>query len=69
MTPTPKKNIDPAEIRKFSAIAHYWWDPNGPVKTLHDINPLRVKFILIIFLYIKRKYWMSVVVAVYLQRP
>lgn len=38
-------NADQAEIDKFSALASSWWDPNGPLKTLHDINPLRLAWI------------------------
>lgn len=40
-----KLNIDPAEIDKFSAVAAHWWDTEGEFKTLHEINPLRLKFI------------------------
>lgn len=35
-------NADPAELAKFSALAHRWWDPQSEFKPLHDINPLRV---------------------------
>lgn len=38
-------NIDQHELDKFSAQAAYWWDENGPLKSLHDINPLRLRFI------------------------
>lgn len=38
-------NVDQNEIQKFSNHARRWWDKNGPVKTLHNINPLRLKFI------------------------
>ncbi|HUH40122.1 MAG TPA: bifunctional 2-polyprenyl-6-hydroxyphenol methylase/3-demethylubiquinol 3-O-methyltransferase UbiG, partial [Castellaniella sp.] len=38
-------NVDPAELDKFSALASSWWDPNGGLKTLHDINPLRLDWI------------------------
>ncbi len=38
-------NIDPAEVDKFSALAPRWWDPAGECKPLHDINPLRLRFI------------------------
>ena len=38
-------NVDPKEIQKFSDLAKTWWDPKGPYKSLHDINPLRVEFI------------------------
>ncbi|MFY8131013.1 MAG: bifunctional 3-demethylubiquinol 3-O-methyltransferase/2-polyprenyl-6-hydroxyphenol methylase, partial [Burkholderiaceae bacterium] len=33
-------NIDRAELDKFSALAHRWWDPNSEFKPLHQINPL-----------------------------
>lgn len=38
-------NIDPKEIAKFDKFAAQWWDYHGPLKTLHAINPLRLKFI------------------------
>lgn len=38
-------NVDPAEIEKFEQLAHDWWDKNSHLKTLHDINPLRLAFI------------------------
>jgi len=36
------ENVDPAEIAKFSALAHRWWDPTGEFRPLHEINPLRL---------------------------
>jgi 2-polyprenyl-6-hydroxyphenyl methylase / 3-demethylubiquinone-9 3-methyltransferase len=38
-------NVDPAEIAKFSELAHRWWDPGSDFKPLHDINPLRLNYI------------------------
>ena len=38
-------NIDDAEIGKFEALAHRWWDPNGDFRALHDINPLRLGYV------------------------
>ncbi|HRH79983.1 MAG TPA: bifunctional 2-polyprenyl-6-hydroxyphenol methylase/3-demethylubiquinol 3-O-methyltransferase UbiG [Thiobacillaceae bacterium] len=38
-------NADQAELDKFSALAHRWWDPNSEFKPLHDINPLRLDWI------------------------
>jgi len=38
-------NIDPAEIEKFGRMAAHWWDPEGELKPLHDINPLRLHYI------------------------
>ena len=38
-------NADPAELQKFSELAHRWWDPQGEFRPLHDINPLRLDWI------------------------
>ncbi len=38
-------NVNPAEIEKFDSMASHWWDPDGDFKTLHQINPLRLKLI------------------------
>ena len=38
-------NADPAELAKFSEIAHRWWDPNSEFRPLHEINPLRLGWI------------------------
>ena len=38
-------NVDPAELAKFGALAHRWWDPTSEFKSLHDINPLRLAYI------------------------
>ncbi len=38
------RNVDPAELAKFTALAQSWWDPNGPSKPLHDLNPLRLQY-------------------------
>lgn len=37
--------VDLKEIAKFTALANEWWNPNGELKTLHDINPARLQFI------------------------
>ena len=37
--------INRGEVKKFSAFAKEWWNENGKFKTLHDINPIRIKFI------------------------
>jgi 2-polyprenyl-6-hydroxyphenyl methylase/3-demethylubiquinone-9 3-methyltransferase len=42
---TPSASSDPGEIRKFDRLARIWWDPRGPLGTLHTINPLRTRFI------------------------
>lgn len=38
-------NADPAELAKFSDLAHRWWDPTSEFKPLHQINPLRLDWI------------------------
>lgn len=38
-------NVDPQEIDKFNEFAKTWWDPKGEMKPLHQLNPLRLKFI------------------------
>jgi 2-polyprenyl-6-hydroxyphenyl methylase/3-demethylubiquinone-9 3-methyltransferase len=38
-------NADPAELQKFSDLAHRWWDPESDFKPLHQINPLRLDWI------------------------
>jgi 2-polyprenyl-6-hydroxyphenyl methylase/3-demethylubiquinone-9 3-methyltransferase len=42
---TAAENADPAELEKFSRLAHRWWDPEGEFRPLHDINPLRLDWI------------------------
>lgn len=43
--PESTRNVDPAEVAKFTDLAQSWWDPNGPSKPLHDLNPLRLQYI------------------------
>lgn len=38
-------NADPAELAKFSDLAHRWWDAEGEFRPLHQINPLRLDWI------------------------
>ena len=42
---TKKTTIDALEVAKFSQQATAWWNTEGPLKTLHDINPARIEFI------------------------
>lgn len=44
-TPHMNTNVDPAELAKFSALAHRWWDPTSEFRPLHEINPLRLAHI------------------------
>lgn len=38
-------NVDAAELAKFEALAARWWDPQAEFRPLHEINPLRLRFI------------------------
>lgn len=38
-------NADQEELDKFASLAARWWDPEGDLKTLHQINPLRLDYI------------------------
>ena len=38
-------NYDPQELDNFALLAPQWWDPAGPLKTLHSINPIRICYI------------------------
>ena len=38
-------NVDPAELAKFSELAHRWWDVHSEFRPLHQINPLRLDWI------------------------
>ncbi len=42
---TDTLNADPAELAKFSDLAHRWWDPDSEFRPLHQINPLRLDWI------------------------
>jgi 2-polyprenyl-6-hydroxyphenyl methylase/3-demethylubiquinone-9 3-methyltransferase len=37
--------VDYAEINKFDAVSHRFWDPNGEFRPLHLLNPVRAKYI------------------------
>jgi 2-polyprenyl-6-hydroxyphenyl methylase/3-demethylubiquinone-9 3-methyltransferase len=43
--PAPAPNADPAEVRKFDALAGRWWDPAGEFAALHRLNPLRLEYV------------------------
>ena len=45
----PTINADPAELAKFSDLAHRWWDKNSEFRPLHAINPLRLDWIETLF--------------------
>ncbi|KAH7028048.1 S-adenosyl-L-methionine-dependent methyltransferase, partial [Microdochium trichocladiopsis] len=37
--------VSPDEVSHFNALASSWWDPHGPSRILHLMNPLRHDFI------------------------
>lgn len=39
------ENFRQSELDKFGALAHRWWDPNGPQKALHALNPARLGYV------------------------
>ncbi|PVI05139.1 ubiquinone biosynthesis O-methyltransferase [Periconia macrospinosa] len=41
----PNSSVDPTEVTHFNALASSWWDPHGPSRLLHLMNPLRHTFI------------------------
>ena len=38
-------NFSQAELDKFNELAHRWWDPDGPQKALHALNPVRLRYV------------------------
>ena len=43
--PHSTSSVSPNELSHFSALASSWWDPMGPSRVLHLMNPLRHDFI------------------------
>ena len=41
----PENNFSQVELDKFGALAHRWWDPQGPQKALHALNPPRLRYV------------------------
>jgi 2-polyprenyl-6-hydroxyphenyl methylase / 3-demethylubiquinone-9 3-methyltransferase len=39
-------NVLTEEVEKFDRLATRWWDPSGPMRPLHQMNPARVGWIL-----------------------
>lgn len=40
-----RTTVDPEEVARFDAMASDWWDPDGPFRPLHRLNPLRIAYI------------------------
>lgn len=45
MNPIRADNFSQAELDKFNELAHRWWDPDGPQKALHALNPVRLRYV------------------------
>ena len=41
----PAGNFSQAEVDKFDELANRWWDPQGPQKALHALNPARLGYV------------------------
>ncbi len=41
-----KGKVDPREAAQFAALAESWWDPDGPFRPLHRLNPARMRFVM-----------------------
>jgi 2-polyprenyl-6-hydroxyphenyl methylase/3-demethylubiquinone-9 3-methyltransferase len=42
---TDGSTIDPAEVSRFAAMSREWWAPQGKMRPLHALNPVRIAFI------------------------
>lgn len=40
-----ESSVSPAEVARFDALAAQWWDPHGPMRPLHRMNPARIDWI------------------------
>lgn len=45
MAATQGGSVVPAEVARFDALADRWWDPDGPMRPLHRMNPARIGWI------------------------
>lgn len=41
----PGGTVDRQEVEKFARLAAEWWDPDGPLKPLHRLNPVRLGYV------------------------
>jgi 2-polyprenyl-6-hydroxyphenyl methylase / 3-demethylubiquinone-9 3-methyltransferase len=41
----PGMTVSPEEVARFDALAGSWWDPHGPMRPLHSMNPTRIAWI------------------------
>jgi 2-polyprenyl-6-hydroxyphenyl methylase / 3-demethylubiquinone-9 3-methyltransferase len=38
-------SLEPSDVARFAALGRDWWDPTGPMRALHQINPLRIAWL------------------------
>lgn len=38
-------SVDPAEVARFDRLGEEWWNPRGPMRALHQFNPVRVDYL------------------------
>lgn len=43
--PSKRTTVNADEVRQFDEIGDRWWDPQGPMKPLHRLNPVRLEYI------------------------
>src|SRR5581483_7361607 len=43
--PEGKGTVSATEVARFGALAARWWDPHGPMRPLHRMNPVRINWI------------------------
>ena len=41
----PHSTVSAEEVARFNALAADWWDPDGPMRPLHRMNPARIGWI------------------------
>ncbi|AQS89221.1 3-demethylubiquinone-9 3-methyltransferase [Neoasaia chiangmaiensis NBRC 101099] len=45
MSQATTSSVSAREIEQFSRLAENWWDPKGPMRPLHEMNPLRTEWV------------------------
>lgn len=40
-----ESSLDPEEVARFDRLAEDWWNPRGPMRALHQFNPVRVEYL------------------------
>lgn len=42
--PTASSSIDAADLARFERLGAEWWNPEGPMRPLHQMNPVRIEW-------------------------